>query len=182
MSDFDEISSKLEWYVVHTYTGYEKRVKANIERLIVNRNLQDMITDIVIPAETVSTKDKDGNEKITEKIIYRGCVFIHMLMNDRSWHVVRNITGVTGFIGLGARPTPLSSDEIARIGLVTTAVKTVEFKIGDTVSVKNGPFAGNTAVVSEISDDKTTIKALVSLFGRELPLELSVDDVEPLKL
>ena len=182
MSDFDEISSKHEWYVVHTYTGYEKRVKANIERLIVNRSLQEVITDIVIPFETVSGKDKDGNEKITEKIIYRGCVFIRMLMNDESWHIVRNITGVTGFIGLGARPTPLTDDEIARIGLITSAAKTIDFSVGETVTIKSDPFTGNTAVVSEISDDKTKIKVLVSLFGRELPLELNADDVEPLSL
>lgn len=184
MSDFDEISSELRWYVAHTYSGYENKVKANLEKIIENRNLQDVITDIRIPVETVTEengKDENGNPvlKETESKIFPGYVLVKMKMSDATWHVVRNIRGVTGFVGPGSKPVPLTDEEVAAIGVETKQIN-LEYEIGDSVKVTVGPLKGFVGTVEEISDDKKKIKVLVSMFGRETPIELDSESAEKL--
>ena len=184
MSDFDEISSELRWYVAHTYSGYENKVKANLEKIIENRNLQDVITDIRIPVETVTEengKDENGNPvlKETESKIFPGYVLVKMKMSDATWHVVRNIRGVTGFVGPGSKPVPLTDEEVAAIGVETKQI-TLEYEIGDSVKGTAGPLKGFVGTVMEISDDKKKIKVLVSMFGRETPIELDSESAEKL--
>ncbi len=184
MSDFDEISSEAKWYVAHTYSGYENKVKANLEKIIENRGLQDLILDIRIPVEIITKedgKDDSGNpaEKEIENKIFPSYVLIKMKMSDATWHVVRNIRGVTGFVGPGSKPVPLSDEEVNSIGVETDSIK-LDFEVGDSVTVKTGPLKGNVGIVQEISDDKKKIKLLVSMFGRETPLELDSDCAEKL--
>ena len=184
MSDFDEISSELRWYVAHTYSGYENKVKANLEKIIENRNLQDVITDIRIPVETVTEengKDENGNPvlKETETKIFPGYVLVKMKMSDATWHVVRNIRGVTGFVGPGSKPVPLTDEEVAAIGVETKQIA-LEYAVGDSVKVTAGPLKGFVGTVEEISDDKKKIKVLVSMFGRETPIELDSESAEKL--
>ena len=182
MSDINEISSEPNWYVAHTYSGYENKVKTNLEKIIDNRKLQDVIFDIRIPVETVkevSGKDDDGNDVETdvESKIFPSYVLIKMIMSDETWHVVRNIRGVTGFVGPGSKPVPLTDEEVAAIGIETKTVN-LDFEVGDTVSVKSGPLKGYMGVVNGISDDKKKIRITVSMFGRETPVEIDADTVE----
>ena len=184
MSDFDEISSELRWYVAHTYSGYENKVKANLEKIIENRNLQDVITDIRIPVETVTEetgKDENGNAvlKETETKIFPGYVLIKMKMSDATWHVVRNIRGVTGFVGPGSKPVPLTDEEVAAIGVEVKQIN-LEYQVGDSIKITAGPLKGFVGTVEEISEDKKKIKALVSMFGRETPFELDSESAEKL--
>ncbi len=184
MSDFDEISSEPRWYVAHTYSGYENKVKANLEKIIENRGLQDVFLDIRIPVEIVKEeagKDENGNviEKEVENKIFPSYVLIKMIMSDATWHIVRGIHGFTGFVGPGSKPVPLTDEEVAAIGVETTEVK-LDFEVGDSVTVKSGPLKGYVGTVEEISDDKKKIKVLVSMFGRETPLELDSDAAEKL--
>ena len=184
MSDFDEISSELRWYVAHTYSGYENKVKANLEKIIENRGLQDVITDIRIPVEVVKEengKDEEGNPivKEVENKIFPSYVLVKMKMSDATWHVVRNIRGVTGFVGPGSKPVPLTDEEVAAIGVEVKQIR-LDYEVGDSVSVKSGPLKGYVGTVEEISEDKKKIKVLVSMFGRETPLELDSDSAEKL--
>ncbi len=184
MSDFDEISSETRWYVAHTYSGYENKVKANLEKIIENRGLQDVIMDIRIPVETVREEngtDENGETayKETESKIFPGYVLVKMKMSDATWHVVRNIRGVTGFVGPGSKPVPLTDEEVAAIGVETKQIH-LEYEVGDSVKVTAGPLKGYVGTVEEISEDKKKIKVLVSMFGRETPLELDSDSAEKL--
>jgi len=184
MSDFDEISSEPRWYVAHTYSGYENKVKANLEKIIENRGLQDVIMDIRIPVETVKEEngaDEEGNVafKEVENKIFPGYVLVKMKMSDATWHVVRNIRGVTGFVGPGSRPVPLTDEEVAAIGVEVRQIR-LDYQVGDSVTVKNGPLKGYIGTVEEISEDMKKIKVLVSMFGGETPLELDADSAEKL--
>ena len=179
MSDFDEISSEPRWYVAHTYSGYENKVKANLEKIIENRGLQDVIMDIRIPVEVIKEDagvDENGNpvEKEIENKIFPSYVLVKMKMSDATWHVVRNIRGVTGFVGPGSKPVPLSDEEVAAIGVDTGEIK-LDYEVGDSVTVKSGPLKGYIGTVEEISEDRKKIKVLLSMFGRETPLELDSD-------
>ena len=184
MSDFDEISSEPRWYVAHTYSGYENKVKANLEKIIENRGLQDVIMDIRIPVETVQEEngtDEEGNAvvKEVENKIFPGYVLVKMKMSDATWHVVRNIRGVTGFVGPGSKPVPLTDEEVAAIGVEVRQTR-LDYEVGDSVTVKSGPLKGYIGTVEEISEDLKKIKVLVSMFGRETPLELDSDSAEKL--
>ena len=184
MSDFDEISSEPRWYVAHTYSGYENKVKANLEKIIENRGLQDVIMDIRIPVEVTTEengKDEDGKPivKEVETKIFPSYVLVKMKMSDATWHVVRNIRGVTGFVGPGSKPVPLTDEEVAAIGVEVKAVH-LDYEVGDSVTVTGGPLMGYVGTVQEISEDKKKIKVLVSMFGRETPLELDSDSAEKL--
>ena len=184
MSDFDEISSEPRWYVAHTYSGYENKVKANLEKIIENRGLQDVIMDIRIPVETVREEngtDEEGNAvvKEVENKIFPGYVLVKMKMSDATWHVVRNIRGVTGFVGPGSKPVPLTDEEVAAIGVEVRQIR-LDYEVGDSVTVKSGPLKGYIGTVEEISEDLKKIKVLVSMFGRETPLELDSDSAEKL--
>ncbi len=172
MSDFSDAIPEIHWYVVHTYSGYENKVKASLEKIIENRGLQDVIVDIRIPIEVT----KDGEKQMESKLL-PSYVLVKMLMNDANWHVVRNITGVTGFVGPGSKPVPLSDKEVARIGIELDTV-TLNYEVGDSVKITEGPLANYTGVVQSISEDKKTVTVLASMFGRETPVALKSNQVE----
>lgn len=168
------------WYVAHTYTGYENKVMANLEKIIENRSLHHLIFDIKVPVETV-IENVNGQEKEVEYKTFPSYVFVKMVMTDESWHVVRNITGVTGFVGPGSKPVPLSDEEVVNMG-VESKVYELKYSVGDTVRIISGTLTGFVGVVKEISDDKKKIKVLASMFGRETPVELDSDSVELLEV
>ena len=181
MSDFSEASTEARWYVAHTYSGYENKVKANLEKIIENRAIQHLIMDIRIPTEmVVETEEGDEGEETKEKMvenkIFPSYVLIKMIMSDESWHVVRNIRGVTGFVGPGSKPVPLTDEEVAQIGIETRVIE-LKYDIGDSVKISSGPLAGFIGTVQEISEDKKKIKVLASLFGRDTAVELDAGDV-----
>jgi len=180
MSDIDGMNVGLKWYVAHTYSGYENKVKVNLEKIVENRGLGNLIYDIRIPVETVIEKDGD-KEKVTELKIFPSYVFIKMIMTDESWHAVRNITGVTGFVGPGSRPTPLSDKEVADMNIESGEETKVQlsFNVGDEVSVINGLFEGYDGVVQSITEDLKTVTVLVKRGRRDMPVEI---DAEMLKL
>lgn len=177
-SSFENLGPR--WYVAHTYTGYENKVKASLEKIIENRNMGHMIFDIRIPVETV-VENVNGKEKEVEVKLYPSYVFVKMCMTDETWHIVRNISGVTGFVGPGSKPVPLPDTEVANMGIESRVVE-LRYTVGDSVRVVSGSLAGFVGVVKEISEDKKKIMVLASMFGRETPVELDADSVEKLEL
>ncbi len=183
MSDINECSSpEPAWYVAHTYTGYENKVKANLEKIIKNRGLQDRIMDVRIPVMKGTEQDgvdEDGNpvEKEIEEKVFPSYVLVKMLMTDETWHIVRNINGVTGFVGPGSKPVPLTEEEVASIG-IEVIVRDLDYTVGDSVKVTAGPLKDFVGTVESISEDKKKIRVLVSMFGRETPVELDSDSAE----
>ncbi|PKM67435.1 MAG: transcription termination/antitermination factor NusG [Firmicutes bacterium HGW-Firmicutes-2] len=169
------MSEEAKWYVVHTYSGYENKVKANIEKLIENRKLQDQIVEVIVPLHKV-LEDKNGQRKEVEKKLYPGYVILKMLMNDETWYVVRNTRGVTGFVGPGSKPVALTEAEIKTMGIDLHIMK-MDVAIGDTVTVTDGPFEGSVGVVKEIHDHKRTVIVNLSIFGRETPVELDFSNM-----
>lgn len=180
MSDFNESIPEVRWYVAHTYSGYENKVKTNLEKIVENRGLHHLIEDVRIPVEIEVENEGEEDEKEVENKVFPSYVLIKMLMTDESWHVVRNIRGVTGFVGPGSKPVPLTDEEVAAIG-VETRVVNLEYAVGDSVKIVAGPLSGFVGVVEEISDDKKKIKVVASMFGRETPVELDSDSVEVIK-
>ncbi len=172
------MSKEAKWYVAHTYSGYENKVKADIEKTIENRNMQDVIQEISVPMEEV-VEIKDDKKKTVMRKIFPGYVIIKMIMTDESWYVVRNCRGVTGFVGPGSKPVPLTEEEIASIGLEKKTV-TIGFEVGDSIRVKYGPLEGFVGVIDAIVMDKQKIKAKVSMFGRDTDVELEFNQVEAL--
>lgn len=172
------MSKEAKWYVAHTYSGYENKVKADIEKTIENRNMQDVIQEISVPMEEV-VEIKDDKKKTVMRKIFPGYVIIKMIMTDESWYVVRNCRGVTGFVGPGSKPVPLTEEEIASIGLEKKTV-TIDFEVGDSIRVKYGPLEGFVGVIDAIVMDKQKIKAKVSMFGRDTDVELEFNQVEAL--
>ena len=171
-----DVSESVKWYVVHTYSGYENKVKANLEKIVENRNLQDYILDIVVPMEE-QIEIKDGKRKTTLKKVFPSYVLVKMIMNDESWSVVRNTRGVTGFVGPGSKPVPLSDEEIRAMG-VEEFNTVVDFEVGDSVRVISGPLENFIGTVDEINMEKKKIKVLVSMFGRETPVELEFTQIQ----
>ena len=178
MSNINEMNVGLKWYVAHTYSGYENKVKTSLEKVIENRGLGDLICDIRIPVEIVIEKKGDVEKEVEVKI-FPSYVYIKMVMNDETWHAVRNIQGVTGFVGPGSRPTPLSDEEVRALSLegVTNAEETghrisLDFAVGDNVIVSSGLFEGYNGVVQAISDDRTMVTVLVKKGRRDMPVEL----------
>lgn len=164
------------WYVVHTYSGYENKVKTNIEKTIENRNLQDQILEVLVPMQEV-VEVKDGVRKTSQKKIFPGYVLINMIMNDDTWYVVRNTRGVTGFVGPGSKPVPLTEDEILNLGVGSQKVE-VDFEVGDTVSVISGVWEGTAGAIKRIDESRQTVTINVDMFGRETPVELGFSEVE----
>ena len=164
------MSEIANWYVVHTYSGYENKVKANLEKIVENRGLHDQILDIVVPMEE-QIEIKDGKKKVSLKKVFPGYVLVKMVMNDESWYVVRNTRGVTGFVGPGSKPVPLTEDEIKSMGVEVT-VPTFDYAVGDSVRVISGPLENFIGVVEEINLEKKKVRVSVSMFGRETPVEL----------
>ena len=180
MSDFSNEITDPHWYVAHTYSGYENKVKTNIEKIVENRSLQHLIMDVRVPVEITIENEGQEDEKKIESKVFPSYVLIKMVMTDESWHVVRNITGVTGFVGPGSKPVPLTDEEVEAIGIDEVKVN-LKYDIGDTVKIVGGALTGFTGVVQEISEDKKTIKVIASMFGRETPVELNSNEVEPLE-
>ena len=177
MSDFNELNVGPRWYIAHTYTGYENKVKATIERVVANRNLSDVIFDVKIPVTTSTTIDSKGREKIVEEKIYPSYVFVKMVMNDETWHVIRNISGVTGFVGPGSRPVPLTDEEALSIA-VEEQVKLDAFKVGDEVEIIDGFLTGHKGTISEISEDASEVTVIVSTIGREMPVNMDAKAIK----
>lgn len=179
MSDFDKMNVGPRWYVAHTYSGYENKVKANLEKIIENRGLEDRIFDIKIPIETVVEKVGEI-EKVKEHRLFPCYVYVKMVMSDETWHAVRNITGVTGFVGPGSRPSPLSDAEVEALGIesgTTEVTVTSAFNVGDNVSVVSGFFAGQSGIVQSISDDFKRVTVLVKRGHRDMPVELDAEEL-----
>ncbi|MDF2607095.1 MAG: transcription termination/antitermination factor NusG [Bacillales bacterium] len=172
------MGEKARWYVVHTYSGYENKVKANIEKTIENRNIHDLIYDIQVPMEE-EIEEKDGKKKVTLKKVFPGYVLIKMIMTDDSWYVVRNTRGVTGFVGPGSKPVALTDEEVDSMGIVEKPIK-VDVEVGESVKVINGPLENQIALIQEITEDKQRIKGLVNMFGRETPVELDFNQIQKL--
>jgi len=171
-----------DWFVVHTYAGYENKVKANLETRTRSMNMEDKIFEVVIPMEDV-IEFKSGKKQVVQKKVFPGYLLVRMAMDDDSWYVVRNTPGVTGFIGSGAKPTPLAPREVDKILQVKPVEKLkphLEFEEGESVRVVIGPFANFTGSISEINVDQSKLKVLVSIFGRETPVELSFEQVAKL--
>lgn len=177
MSDINEMNVGPRWYVAHTYSGYENKVKANLEKIIENRGLGHLIFDIKIPVEIVIEKNGD-NEKEVENKLFPCYVYIKMVMNEESWHAVRNITGVTGFVGPGSRPTPLSDEEVAALSIEQEQQVKLAFNVGDNVEVVGGLFEGYNGVVQAISEDLKNVTVLVKRGNRDMPVELESTDVK----
>ena len=168
--------SEAKWYVVHTYSGYENKVKVDIEKTIENRNLQDQILEVSVPMLEVAEL-KNGVEKLADKKMFPGYVLIHMVMNDATWYVVRNTRGVTGFVGPGSKPVPLSEEEMAGLGFSKKEVA-VEYELGDTVVVTAGAWKDTIGAVKSINEGKKTLTINVEMFGRETPVELNFTEVK----
>lgn len=174
------IMSKQLWYVVHTYAGYENKVKANLEKRVESMEMQDKIFRVLVPMEK-EIETKNGKKKSTMKKVFPGYVLVEMIMEDDSWYVVRNTPGVTGFVGPGSKPVPLSEEEIQHIlkqmGVDEPRTR-VQFESGQQVRVMDGPFSNFIGVIQEILVEKQKLKVYVSMFGRETPVELDFDQVE----
>ncbi len=170
--------SSAYWYVVHTYSGHENKVKANIEKIVENRSMQDLILAIVVPTEE-AIELKNGQKKIKTRKIFPGYVIIKMVMTDESWYLVRNTQGVTGFVGHGSKPIPLSEDEVKKMGIEKVIIE-IDVEPGDMVRVTSGPFESFIGTVEEINEERQLIKAKISMFGRETPVELEFSQIEKL--
>ena len=167
-----------KWYVVHTYSSYENTVKATIEKTVQSRQLQDQILAIAIPTETVTEITESGASKTYERKLYPGYVFVKMVYSDNTWHVIRNIRGVSGFVGAsGNDPIPLTEDEVYDMGVEKREI-IVNYAVGDTVRILDGPLSSFTGTVESIEIDKNTVSVIVSMFGRETAVEFELDQVE----
>lgn len=170
------MSEEAKWYVVHTYSGYENKVATNLETIVENRHLQDWIQEIRVPTETV-TEIKDNQKREVERKIFPGYVLVKMVMTDESWYVVRNTRGCTGFVGPGGKPIPLTEEEVAALGVEKHEIE-INYAVGDTVKIIDGPLENFTGNVEEIDLEKNKVRVVVSMFGRETPVELELDQAE----
>ena len=168
--------SEAKWYVVHTYSGYENKVKANIDKTIENRHLEDQILEVRVPMQEV-VELKNGVQKAVAKKMFPGYVLIHMIMNDDTWYVVRNTRGVTGFVGPGSKPVPLTEEEMAPLGIQKEEI-VVDFAEGDAVTVTAGAWEGTVGVIQKMDTQKQSLIINVELFGRETPVEISFAEVK----
>ena len=165
-----------KWYVVHTYSGYETKVASNLITPVQNRNLQDLIKEVKVPTETV-TEIKDNKEKQVEHKLYPGYVFVKMVYTDETWYVVRNIRGCTGFVGPSSKPVPLTDEEVYRMGVESRSVD-ISYNVGDSVRIIDGPLEDFVGTVEELDADNNYVRVVVSMFGRETPVELELNQAE----
>ncbi len=170
------VPQEARWYVIHTYSGYENKVKATLERIVENRGIQEYIQEISVPMEE-QVEIKDGKKKTSMKKIYPGYVLVKMVLTDEMWYVVRNTRGVTGFVGPNSRPVPLTDEELALMGVETGWEPVVDYGIGDSVKVISGPLESFIGLVEEINLEKKKVRVLVSMFGRETPVELELTQI-----
>jgi len=174
------MAGEARWYVVHTYSGYENAVADSIMKTVENRKMQDLIMEVNIPMETVTEITDTQQQKTVERKVFPGYVLVKMVLTDESWHLVRNVRGVTGFVGSGNKAIPLSDDEIAALGVERHDI-VVNFEVGSKVKVTDGPLEGFFGTVDEIELDKGTLRVIVSMFGRDTPVDLEFDQVETVK-
>ena len=170
------MAESAKWYVVHTYSGYENTVAASIEKAVENRNMHDLIQEVSIPLETV-TEITDNGPKTVERKVFPGYVLVKMVMTDETWHLVRNVRGVTGFVGSGNKAIPLSDEEIAALGVEKREV-IVSYNVGDSVKIIDGALESFIGTVEELDKERGKVRVVVSMFGRETPVELELDQVE----
>ncbi|CFX37696.1 Transcription antitermination protein, NusG [Syntrophomonas zehnderi OL-4] len=170
-----------EWYVVHTYSGYENKIKVDLTKRVESMNMQDKIFQIIIPEEQ-EVEFKGGKKKVTTKRVFPGYVIVNMILDDESWYVVHHTPGVTGFVGSGTKPIPLQDEEIEKIlrqmGLVDQKPRIIDIEIGENVRVKNGPFENFEGIVKELLPDRGKVRVSISMFGRETPVELDYEQVD----
>ena len=166
------------WYVVHTYSGHENKVKVNIEKLVESRGMQDLVLDVIVPTED-RVEVKNGQRKIKTKKMFPGYVLVKMIVTNESWYLVRNTQGVTGFVGHGSNPVPLTLEEVRRMGIEKIYID-LDIHVGDTINVINGPFENIMGTVEEVNMEKQTLRAKVSMFGRDTPVELDFAQVDKL--
>lgn len=171
------MSDSAKWYVIHTYSGYENAVKTSIEKFVTGRNMEDQILRMEIPMETVTEVTDSGATKEVERKVFPGYVLIKMVMTDETWHLVRNVRGVTGFVGSANKAIPLTEEEVLAMGMEKHEI-VVRYSVGDHVRIMDGPLASFTGVVEEIEPEKNRVSVVVSMFGRETPVELELDQVE----
>lgn len=174
---------KGEWYVVHTYSGYENKIKVDLAKRVESMNMQDKIFHVIIPEEQ-EVEFKGGKKKITTKRVFPGYVIVNMIMDDESWYVVHHTPGVTGFVGSGTKPIPLQEDEITKIlrrmGLVEQKPRIIDIEVGENIRVKNGPFENFEGTVKELLPDRGKVRVSISMFGRETPVELDYEQIDKL--
>ena len=169
--------NKAEWYVVHTYSGYENKVKVDIEKTVENRDLGDEILEVIVPTEQVTEHKEDGTKKTMSRKMFPGYVLVKMIQNDDTWYVVRNTRGVTGFVGPGSKPVPLTAEEMATLGIKTERVN-IDFAEGDMITVIGGVWTGTAGTIKRIDDNRQTVTINVDMFGRETPVELNFSEVK----
>lgn len=170
------MAEEARWYVVHTYSGYENKVASNLEKTVENRQLHNLIQEILVPTEMV-TEIKDEKKRDVERKIFPGYVLVKMILTDESWYVVRNIRGCTGFVGPSSKPIPLTDEEVARLGVEKREIE-VSFGVGDSVRILDGPLEGFVGIVEEVDKEKNRVRVTVSMFGRETPVELELSQAE----
>lgn len=166
---------KAKWYVIHTYSGYENKVKDSLIKSVENRGMQEFIQEVKVPMEEV-VELKNGKKKVTQRKIFPGYVMVKMIMNDESWYIVRNTRGVTGFVGPGSKPIPLSAEEIRNMGIEERI--SIDVELNQSVKVMSGPFSESIGLVKEIHPSKGTVVVMISIFGRETPVEIDFDQIE----
>ena len=171
------MAESAKWYVIHTYSGYENAVKTSIEKFVTGRGMEDMILRMEIPMETVTEVTDSGATREVERKVFPGYVLIKMVMTDETWHLVRNVRGVTGFVGSANKAIPLSEEEVLAMGMEKHEI-VVKYNVGDHVRIMDGPLASFTGVVEEIEPEKNRVSVRVSMFGRETPVDLELDQVE----
>lgn len=176
----EEEKQERHWYVIHTYSGYENKVRTNLERKVQSLGMENEIFNVIIPMEK-EVEQKDGKKKVVERKVFPGYVLVEMIVNDRSWYAVRNTPGVTGFVGSGTKPIPLTDTEVQQImhsmGMEEERPH-IDFQLQQTVRLKAGPFAGQLAKISDINEERGKLKVLVDIFGRETPAEVDFTQVE----
>lgn len=165
-----------KWYIVHTYSGYENKVASNLEKTVENRGLRDLIQEVFVPTETV-TEIKDNKKRDVERKIFPGYVIIKMVLTDETWYIVRNIRGCTGFVGPSSKPIPLTDEEVKRLGVEKNIVE-VSYNVGDKVVIIDGPLEDSVGTVEELDTENNYVRVLVSMFGRNTPVELELSQVE----
>ena len=173
------MSDSAKWYVIHTYSGYENAVKTSIEKFVTGRGMEDKILRMEIPLETVTEVTESGATKEVERKVFPGYVLVKMVLTDESWHLVRNSRGCTGFVGSANKPIPLTEEEVLAMGMEKHEI-VVNYHVGDHVRIVDGPLSTFTGVVEEIEPEKNRVSVMVSMFGRETPVELELDQVEVL--
>ena len=171
--------NEARWYVVHTYSGYENKVASDLETTVENRNLGHLIQEIRVPTEKV-TEIKDNKSREVERKVFPGYVIVKMIMNDDSWYIVRNIRGCTGFVGPSSKPVPLTDEEVERLGVEIKNVE-VDYNVGDSVRIIDGPFDDSVGIVDELNKEKNSVRVIIHMFGRETPVELELHQVEPVE-